>query len=853
MKSVSILLLTLALSHAVFAQSSLELLPTVELRAWSTEGPHAVLDASFRSYELIEIDAQALLLALEGGGADLRIGSHAAEQMRVHPASLRADNYRSLSDSGEAKQISARRAQNLRHFRSSAADDNHDKSANHTALSVADDFVLGQVVLSGERYMIEPLRYFEPSASSKAYVLYPIAAVLDNKPRTCGLDEVQQRSKMLEPQVAEVVASPLAGECVKIRLVLASDYAMYVAHGPTAGDVINYLESVINLIAANYDDEFDYAVEFTIVEQYVSTSNSTSLETALTSTANAGTLLANFSTWGRSAQGFTQLFDLASLWVTRDIFSVSGMSNNYATVGVAYTGGVCTETAKFSLIEDQSIAEARRLVVAHEFGHNFNVGHVVSSTSIMNASFNPSTAHLQTLWLASSVAELESRTNSGDCGLGSGALVGTPHAEPMIQSALCLNKATPISDLGYRAPTSWLWSAPGGTLGASNAQNTTVSYATTGMKTITLTSSNSACGASTSDVEAVPVEVLASTAPANTCNPPTVNTGSSAPAGSTYGIGIRNVSFLSVNHSSGDSSEDDIAYEDMTCSEFGTTSSLSVPISVTVSSSPANYAQRVRIFVDDENDGFTGLEDMLVDATSVAPGSTGNYVLNLPPGTPTNQLLRIRVSVDHEATTNAGCGGTSYGQVEDYSLLLSAPLPAELTDLRLEQLGSKATLYWTVAQEVAVSHYRVEHQEASGDWTTAGTVAVKGRSLRAQAYAFALGELSAGTHYFRLTTVDVDATLSNSEVLSMQVYEPFGMVALYPNPTQSGMSALHLPPSLEAIEVTLVDVAGRALERWRVSTEAARTLALDLGGLPRGVYHVRVQVGGTPTVLRLVH
>jgi hypothetical protein len=229
-----------------------------------------------------------------------------------------------------------------------------------------------------------------------------------------------------------------------------------------------------------------------------------------------------------------------------------------------------------------------------------------------------------TSWAASSVAMLISHVNSGSCGTGARALEGTPFAQPIAPAQICKSSQYTITDEGLRAPTAWAWSSTGATFGNASAQTTTLSYATIGVKTLQLTSSNSACGASTSSTESVAITVIDETAPQNTYIPNATNTGT---ASFGFGMGITNVTFGSVNRSSGNTYSDGNVYDDYSCEEFDTFSSLSVDVTFTIGD---QNPQNVGIYVDSDNDGTFENYYLRTNPNQLPPNSTETATLTLP-------------------------------------------------------------------------------------------------------------------------------------------------------------------------------------------------------------------------------
>lgn len=72
-----------------------------------------------------------------------------------------------------------------------------------------------------------------------------------------------------------------------------------------------------------------------------------------------------------------------------------------------------------------------------------------------------------------------------------GVAATTPTAAISSASTGCTGQAIALTDASTGGPTSWTWTMPGGTPSSASTQNTSVTYSTAGVKSITLTAANS--------------------------------------------------------------------------------------------------------------------------------------------------------------------------------------------------------------------------------------------------------------------------------------------------------------------------------------------------------------------------
>ena len=203
-------------------------------------------------------------------------------------------------------------------------------------------------------------------------------------------------------------------------------------------------------------------------------------------------------------------------------------------------------------------------------------------------------------------------------------------------------------------PTSWNWAFGDGNF--STSQNPTHTYTSSGNYTVRLIT----CNAYGCDTLIYPNMITVNLSPqlpiAASCTPATL----------TYccGFGITNVTFNTINNTSGDGVE---GYSDFTCSQTtvfaGQTYSLSIQ---TAAQSTQNYGA----WIDYNNDGvFSNTSERVFTATSVL-NTSGNVVI--PGGATLNTPLIMRVSADYDfSAAPLPCTDLDFGQAEDYTIIIT--------------------------------------------------------------------------------------------------------------------------------------------------------------------------------------
>lgn len=209
-----------------------------------------------------------------------------------------------------------------------------------------------------------------------------------------------------------------------------------------------------------------------------------------------------------------------------------------------------------------------------------------------------------------------------------------------------------FTDASVNAPTSWTWSFGDDT--GSNDPSPSHTYTQSGTYTVQLIVNNANGGDTLTLVDAVTVDLSAQLLPAS-CTPETV--------GNCCQFGITSVVFAGINTTSPDGSE---GYQDRSCGNVALiTEGDAYPISIGTGGA---VDHDVRIWIDFNNDGAFGANEAVWYVTD-AQDPTAN--VTIPSGSVYGTLLRMRIMADVVGETTGPCEQPLYGQVEDYSVILS--------------------------------------------------------------------------------------------------------------------------------------------------------------------------------------
>jgi len=244
------------------------------------------------------------------------------------------------------------------------------------SLTTNKGFLSGFIDTGEEVIFFEPYKNFDSDAQKNELIIYYQKDVID-KGHTCVANHTDEQTTQIKPKNDQFKSA--AAGCYEVEMVLVAGYGMYQKHGAST---LNHITSVLNNVKANYDNEFNDPITFVVVDDYIA---KTSGQNLWSSTLFAPTLLNEF----RDSDFTNVTYDLASLWVTRDIWNNddNGVRNDNV-VGLAKRPGVCG--SRYNLIEDFSSSSAKlRAAFAHEIGHNFSAEHdAEGSSTIMAPSVN---------------------------------------------------------------------------------------------------------------------------------------------------------------------------------------------------------------------------------------------------------------------------------------------------------------------------------------------------------------------------------------------------------------------------------------------------------------------------------
>jgi hypothetical protein len=201
---------------------------------------------------------------------------------------------------------------------------------------------------------------------------------------------------------------------------------------------------------------------------------------------------------------------------------------------------------------------------------------------------------------------------------------------------------------------------------------------------------------------------------------------------------------------------------------------------------------------------------------------------------------------------NATCPTFEYGTCSGGGLCEDEALPIELKSFTTSKSSKNINLNWVTAKEENFSHFEVERSLDQDNWEQIGLVQGMGESMSDVYYDFTDRNAPFGVIYYRLKSVDIDATFEYSPVVAIEVgFE--GKLAVSPNPVKDASNLKIQVPSEfkeDLSYVGLFDLSGIKVQEFR-NFDTDGTLQINQK-LKSGMYILKVNHNGLQENIRVV-
>jgi len=255
-----------------------------------------------------------------------------------------------------------------------------------------------------------------------------------------------------------------------------------------------------------------------------------------------------------------------------------------------------------------------------------------------------------------------------------------------------------------------------------------------------------------------------------------------------------------------------------------------------------------------DKDKFLTVEGTLDIGTTLDFGSIQFEI----DGVGTISANRIQGGGDTTCSTGSGGTGTcptiSASECTDGGICNDGnfTLPIELKSFTASKSNKNINLDWVTAKEENFSHFEIERSLDQKNWEQIGMVQGMGESMSDVYYDFTDRSAPFGVIYYRLKSVDIDASFEHSHVVKIEIgFE--GKLAVSPNPVKDA-SNLKIQVPIEFREdlayVGLFDLNGTKVQEFRnFNTDGSLQIAQKLKS---GMYILKVNHNGLQENIRII-
>ena len=175
-------------------------------------------------------------------------------------------------------------------------------------------------------------------------------------------------------------------------------------------------------------------------------------------------------------------------------------------------------------------------------------------------------------------------------------------------------------------------------------------------------------------------------------------------------------------------------------------------------------------------------------------------------------------------------------------------LPIQLSSFTATNNNADILLHWQTSMEQNCDRFNVQRSTDGLNFTTIGQERAKGNSSTPTDYQFAdqtAKDLPGiKTVFYRLETMDLDARKTYSPVVSVKLDNDKEGLLVLQNPVNNDLRLQILSTEKKNASLIITDAQGRQLlKKPFLLNNGLNSVAIPVGGLPRGLYYVTMIAG----------
>lgn len=190
-----------------------------------------------------------------------------------------------------------------------------------------------------------------------------------------------------------------------------------------------------------------------------------------------------------------------------------------------------------------------------------------------------------------------------------------------------------------------------------------------------------------------------------------------------------------------------------------------------------------------------------------------------------------------------------YGDsAKDGSFKLTASgitLPVEITSFKGVRNGYINVLSWTTLTEQNNKGFELQRSANGRDFSSLkfiSTKAADGNSSLELRYEFADVKVFAGNAYYRLKQIDIDGRSKTSNIVLLKGIQTNALTLsnVYPSPANSVINIILTAPSLNKVDIVIMDIAGKPVMRQAAQlASGSNNFTIYINKLPPGAYLIK--------------
>ena len=180
--------------------------------------------------------------------------------------------------------------------------------------------------------------------------------------------------------------------------------------------------------------------------------------------------------------------------------------------------------------------------------------------------------------------------------------------------------------------------------------------------------------------------------------------------------------------------------------------------------------------------------------------------------------------------------------------MFNLTLPIKLNYFTADKVKQSVKLRWSSSLESNSREYVVERSSNGIQYVSIGKLAARGQ---ASVYEFVDDAPLAGNNYYRLRLVDLDEKFEHSKAIRI-TFEKEVLITIRPNPAP-GFTKVALQGEINGlVNVSIYDQQGRIIKQLSRQAGPNQPLDIDLSGVNKGVYILKIRAGGILKTEKLV-